>query len=357
MRLRCAFAIFLAGALAPSPSRTGSPQDPLAADRAANRRPVHRDVALLAQRRDGAAPGDAAGGAAPQPGPRPPRRGARRPGDRSPTAERFTLYVPATARRRARLRPAGKFVPPWRGRAAAGRVGGRAGQAGHGSFVTLAGFGNEESVLGRRDPLALIAGQNVLDRYPVDRARVYVAGFSGGAHTAQELALGYPDLFRGALLIAGSDAIGEAHRPPPSSDLLGQYQAGTRLSPTSPARATSSAWRWTTPASPRCAPGASSTSPRSTRPASVTKRPPGQISPSLCAPWRRRNRLDPAKLAGCQAGVETAAHRQAGRDRCADRSRAAGRSAPEAGGRRPSLWWPPPSPRSSEMAARLESGP
>ena len=72
---------------------------------------------------------------------------------------------------------------------------------------------------------------NVLDRYPVDRRRACLRRrlLPAARNTAQELALGYPDLFRGALLIAGSDAIGEAHRPPPSRDLFGQFQAGTRI--------------------------------------------------------------------------------------------------------------------------------
>jgi pimeloyl-ACP methyl ester carboxylesterase len=143
-----------------------------------------------------------------------------------PAAERFTLYVPATAP------PHGYglvvFVPPWPearlpdGWAAALDKQGVI-------FVTPAGAGNDEAVLGRRDPLALIAAQNVLDRYLVDPMRVYVAGFSGGSHTAQELALGYPDLFRGVLLIAGSDPIGEAHRPPPSGGLFSRFQAGSRI--------------------------------------------------------------------------------------------------------------------------------
>lgn len=155
------------------------------------------------------------------------RRGALL-GDQAidPTAERFTLYVPAEAP------PEGYgllvFVPPWPeallpdGWAAALE---RQGVI----FVTPARAGNDESVLGRRDPLALIAAQNVLDRYRIDPTRIYVGGFSGGSHTAQELALGYPDLFRGALLIAGSDPIGEAHRPPPAHDLFGRFQAGTRI--------------------------------------------------------------------------------------------------------------------------------
>jgi poly(3-hydroxybutyrate) depolymerase len=51
----------------------------------------------------------------------------------------------------------------------------------HVIFVSAARSGNEETVLGRREPLALLAEHNVLARYPVDPQRVYLAGFSGGA--------------------------------------------------------------------------------------------------------------------------------------------------------------------------------
>jgi hypothetical protein len=43
------------------------------------------------------------------------------------------------------------------------------------------------------------------------------------------LALGYPDVFRGALLDAGADPIGDARAPLPPRDLMLQFQSSSRL--------------------------------------------------------------------------------------------------------------------------------
>jgi dienelactone hydrolase len=96
-------------------------------------------------------------------------------------------------------------------------------------LVTAAKSGNSASVLGRREPLALLAAQNIMSRYPIDAGRVYVGGFSGGSRVAERLAVGYPDVFHGALLIAGSDPIGDAHLPLPPAPLLALLQESTRL--------------------------------------------------------------------------------------------------------------------------------
>src|SRR5262249_23662500 len=99
-------------------------------------------------------------------------------------------------------------------------------------FVTAARSGNKEHVL-RREPRALLAAFNVTQRCPIDPRRVYVGGFSGGARVALRLALGYPDVFRGALLNAGSDALGNADAVPPISlpprELLYRFQESSRL--------------------------------------------------------------------------------------------------------------------------------
>ncbi len=140
--------------------------------------------------------------------------------------EAFVLYVPA------RPPPRGYallvFVPPWQdARLPAGWA--PVLDRYHVIFVSAARSGNEASVLGRREPLALLAEHNVVARYPVDPQRVYLAGFSGGSRVAMRLALAYPDVFRGAILNAGSDPIGDADIPLPPRDLFLRFQSSSRL--------------------------------------------------------------------------------------------------------------------------------
>jgi dienelactone hydrolase len=136
--------------------------------------------------------------------------------------EKFILYVPSS--RPARGFALLVFVPPWQdarlppGWAA---VLDRYGVI----FVSAARSGNDESVLDRRGPLAILAAHNVARRYAVDPERVYVGGFSGGGRVALRLALAYPDVFRGAILNAGSDPIGDSHIPIPPKDLFLQFQS------------------------------------------------------------------------------------------------------------------------------------
>jgi len=96
-------------------------------------------------------------------------------------------------------------------------------------FVTAARSGNTANVFDRREPLALLGAVNVVGRYAIDAQRVYVAGFSGGARVAERLAIGYPELFRGGLLLAGSDPIGDAHLPLPPADVFARFQESGRL--------------------------------------------------------------------------------------------------------------------------------
>ena len=56
-----------------------------------------------------------------------------------------------------------------------------------------------------------------------------MGGFSGGSRVALRIALGYPDLFHGVLLNAGSDPIGVADAPLPPADLFRIFQTSTRL--------------------------------------------------------------------------------------------------------------------------------
>jgi len=72
--------------------------------------------------------------------------------------------------------------------------------------------------------MALLAAYNTMKQYPVDPQQVYIGGFSGGARVALRLALGYPDVFHGALLNAGSDPAGTLDVPLPPADLFRRFQ-------------------------------------------------------------------------------------------------------------------------------------
>ena len=139
--------------------------------------------------------------------------------------ERYVVYVPS--QHAARGYGLLVFVPPWQdARLPQGWAGvlDRFGVV----FVSAARSGNDEN-LGRREPLALLAAENIIRRYPVDPERVYVAGFSGGSRVALRLVLGYSDLFHGAILNAGSDPIGNSEVPLPPRELLLRFQNSTHL--------------------------------------------------------------------------------------------------------------------------------
>ncbi len=96
-------------------------------------------------------------------------------------------------------------------------------------FVAAAMSGNDQSVIDRREPLALLAKTNIAERYHVDSSRIYIGGLSGGARVALRLALAYPDVFSGAFLNAGSDPLGTVNLPIPSPDLFGKFQENSRI--------------------------------------------------------------------------------------------------------------------------------
>jgi pimeloyl-ACP methyl ester carboxylesterase len=140
--------------------------------------------------------------------------------------ERFTAYVPSHAPTRGYGLLV--FVPPWenatlpRGWAA---ILDRRGVI----FVSAANSGNAANILDRRDPLAMLAAHNIMQRFHVDPERIYIGGFSGGSRVALRLALGFPDLFRGAFLNAGSDPIGDSQVPLPPPELFSRFQEMTRI--------------------------------------------------------------------------------------------------------------------------------
>lgn len=153
----------------------------------------------------------------------PPGSGTLHAWPLDPSRQHFALYVPPGP-----PPPSGYallvFVPPWNDARVPPQwipVLDRT----HAILVTAAGSGNDTNVLGRREPLALLAAYNVVRRYRVDPARVYIGGFSGGSRIALRLALGYPDLFRGAFLDAGSDPIGNAEIPLPPTGIFRRFQS------------------------------------------------------------------------------------------------------------------------------------
>ncbi|HMD58439.1 MAG TPA: PHB depolymerase family esterase, partial [Steroidobacteraceae bacterium] len=141
-------------------------------------------------------------------------------------AERFSVFVPAQAP------PQGYallvFVPPWRD-AVLPRGWATALERYGVIFVSAANSGNDAEVLGRREPLALLAARNIMARYTVDPTRVFIGGFSGGSRIAMRLALAYPDLFSGALLNAGSDPLDAGPPTLPPRELLLRFQQNSRI--------------------------------------------------------------------------------------------------------------------------------
>jgi Phospholipase/Carboxylesterase len=138
------------------------------------------------------------------------------------TQEGFSIYVPA--RRPSQGYALMVFIPPWQDAHLPSGWATVLEQRGM-VFVSAAKSGNEERVLDRRIPLALLGAYNVMQRYPIDPERVYIGGFSGGSRVALRTALAYPDLFRGALLNSGSDPIGDGEELLPPDDLFTKFQS------------------------------------------------------------------------------------------------------------------------------------
>jgi len=143
-------------------------------------------------------------------------------------SERFSIYVPAHPYPPLHGYSLLVFVPPW-SRAEVPFQWIPALDRHDMILVTPANAGNGANTVDRREPLALLAALNAMAQYPVDPQRVYIGGFSGGSRVALRLALGYPDVFHGALLNAGSDPIGTADVPLPPAELFRRFQDSMRL--------------------------------------------------------------------------------------------------------------------------------
>lgn len=100
----------------------------------------------------------------------------------------------------------------------------------HMIYVASRRSSNVENIFDRRVPLALHGHEYVRSRYPIDPARVYIGGFSGGSRTAQRVAMAYPDVFSGVFLVGGSDSLGgESGFTLPSAALSQLMQRQTRF--------------------------------------------------------------------------------------------------------------------------------
>jgi hypothetical protein len=95
--------------------------------------------------------------------------------------------------------------------------------------VSAAKSGNSQPIWDRRMPLALTGAFNVMQRYPIDSRRIFIAGWSGGSRVAMRIALDYPDLFHGALLNAGSDPIATPLSILPAAKLFEQFQNESKM--------------------------------------------------------------------------------------------------------------------------------
>lgn len=141
--------------------------------------------------------------------------------------EHFVVYVPSSPP------PAAGyglmvFVPPWNAAIMPGEWTFVFDEA-HMIYVSAANSGNNQRVDTRRITLAVLAEANIAKRYPIDPARIYIGGLSGGSRVAMRIALAYPDIFDGAFLNAGSDPIGTDRVPLPPPELLKRFQEHSRL--------------------------------------------------------------------------------------------------------------------------------
>jgi predicted esterase len=97
------------------------------------------------------------------------------------------------------------------------------------ALISARASGNDQDMLERRVPLALNGYAYAIRHYPIDPARVYIAGFSGGGRTAQLVGVAYPDVFRGILGFSGSDPFGGTAVAPPPPELMRLLQARTQI--------------------------------------------------------------------------------------------------------------------------------
>lgn len=87
-------------------------------------------------------------------------------------------------------------------------------------YVSARRSGNDQDVLDRRVPLALLGLAGVQARWSTDPSRLVVGGFSGGGRVASRIAAGYAEVFSGGLFVGTADGIGRSEVPVPDEPAL-----------------------------------------------------------------------------------------------------------------------------------------
>jgi hypothetical protein len=133
----------------------------------------------------------------------PQRRDAHISYDLDPANERFFIHIPADY---AGDEPYGLIVFTDADETVTQVPSGWAGilDSRHFLFVAAENSGNEQDT-NRRLGLAVLGALEMIKRYRVDAARVYAAGFSGGARMSGLLGFYQPEIFRGTIQNCGAD--------------------------------------------------------------------------------------------------------------------------------------------------------
>jgi hypothetical protein len=133
----------------------------------------------------------------------PERRDAHIRYDLDPAKERFFIHIPADY---AGDEPYGLIVFTDADETVTQVPSGWAGilDSRHFLFVAAENSGNEQDT-NRRLGLAVLGALEMMKRYRVDSARVYAAGFSGGARMSGLLGFYQPEIFRGTIQNCGAD--------------------------------------------------------------------------------------------------------------------------------------------------------
>lgn len=90
----------------------------------------------------------------------------------------------------------------------------------HMIYIAPRKAGDDEPTMERRIPLALHGLNGILQQYKVDTKHIYIAGEGGGAVVAGNMALGFADIFQGAVFYMDAPSFGTAESPVLAAPLL-----------------------------------------------------------------------------------------------------------------------------------------